>query len=143
MRQRGFTLIELLIAVVIVSILAAIALPSYRSSVVRSNRADAQQALLVAAQNLERYYATNGASGYVGSSVSPAQSPLTGTTVYNLAFTTGAGNPSANTFLIRATPVAGGVNANDGYLEIDQQGVKRWDRNNNGTLDTGEDNWNR
>lgn len=143
MRQRGFTLIELMIAVVVVAILAAIALPSYRSSVVRSNRADAQQALLVAAQNLERFYATNGASGYVGSSVSPTQSPTSGTAVYQLAFTAGVGNPSANAFVIRATPVAGGVNANDGYLEIDQQGVKRWDKNNNGAINAGEDNWNR
>jgi len=38
-RQRGFTLMELMIAVVIVGILAAIALPSYRSYVLRANRA--------------------------------------------------------------------------------------------------------
>ena len=55
-RQRGMSLIELMIVVVIVGILAAIAIPSYRAYVIRSNRADAKVALLSTAQNLERCY---------------------------------------------------------------------------------------
>jgi type IV pilus assembly protein PilE len=145
-RHDGFTLIELMITVAIVAILATIAYPSYRNAVIRSNRADAQQALLQAAQNMERYFATNGANGYVGAPVTPSQSPSgsSAAPVYNIAYGPGLGNPSATAFVLRATPVAGKPNATDGFLEIDQQGVKRWDRNNSGSaLEAGEDNWNR
>ena len=45
-RSAGFTLLELMITVVIIGILASIALPSYRSYVLRSNRA-AVRAMLV------------------------------------------------------------------------------------------------
>ena len=44
-RARGFSIIELLIVIVIVSILAAIALPSYRQYVMRTNRTVAKAAL--------------------------------------------------------------------------------------------------
>lgn len=42
---RGFTIIELLIVIVIVSILAALAIPSYREYVMRSHRTVAKVAL--------------------------------------------------------------------------------------------------
>ncbi len=57
--DSGFTLIELLIAIVIVAIISAIALPSYRDSIRKSRRVDAQQALMKAAHKLENYYAKN------------------------------------------------------------------------------------
>lgn len=58
-RVRGFTLIELMVVVAIVGILAAVAYPSYQSYVQRSNRVDAQTALLDAAQRLERCFSRN------------------------------------------------------------------------------------
>ncbi|WP_220462983.1 type IV pilin protein [Colwellia sp. MB02u-6] len=54
--NNGFTLIELLIAVAIVSILAAIALPSYTDFVARSNRTEAQRELLRIANIQEQFY---------------------------------------------------------------------------------------
>ncbi|MBX3704484.1 MAG: prepilin-type N-terminal cleavage/methylation domain-containing protein, partial [Steroidobacteraceae bacterium] len=52
--QRGMTLMELLIAMVVVAIIAAIAIPTYRQQVMRSNRSNAKVVLVQTAQNLER-----------------------------------------------------------------------------------------
>lgn len=54
--QKGFTLIELMIVVVVVSILAAIAVPSYRSSMLKTRRAAAAACLLELSQYMERSY---------------------------------------------------------------------------------------
>jgi len=55
----GFSLIEVLIVLVIVAILASIAVPSYRSSMLKSHRTDAKDALLSAAAMQERLYMQN------------------------------------------------------------------------------------
>lgn len=58
-RSRGFTLIELLVAVVIVGIVAAIAVPSYSSYVLKSRRADAFDAVTFVQQEQERFRSQN------------------------------------------------------------------------------------
>lgn len=55
----GFSLIELMITVAIITILASIALPSYRAYVLRSNRGDATQALLRIAAQQEKFFLQN------------------------------------------------------------------------------------
>jgi type IV pilus assembly protein PilE len=55
-RQGGVTLIELIVVIMIVGILAAIAVPSYRDYVMRANRTDARAALLTLATAQEKYY---------------------------------------------------------------------------------------
>ena len=52
----GVTLLELMVVVAIVAILAAIAIPNYRSYVLRTNRVDATAALLRLASAQEKFY---------------------------------------------------------------------------------------
>ncbi len=57
--SKGFTLIELMIAVIIVAILAAIALPSYQSHMTKTRRATATACLMQYSQLMERYYSAS------------------------------------------------------------------------------------
>lgn len=54
--NRGYTLIELLVTGLLVALLTAIALPSYRQVVLRSQRSDARLALLRIQAQQERHY---------------------------------------------------------------------------------------
>jgi len=57
--ERGFSLIELMIAVTIIAILTAIAVPSYRRYVLQGNRTDAIKTMAFYQQALERCYSQN------------------------------------------------------------------------------------
>ncbi|HVS25029.1 MAG TPA: type IV pilin protein [Gammaproteobacteria bacterium] len=59
-RVAGFTLIEIVVTLSIIGLLAAIAYPSFMSSVRRGNHTDAQAAITRLTNNLERFFATNG-----------------------------------------------------------------------------------
>lgn len=70
-KHHGFTLIELMITVVVLSILASIAIPSYRQYVIRSKRTAAQTVMMDIANReqqfliVNRAYADEDTLGYV------------------------------------------------------------------------------
>jgi len=59
MKQSGMTLIELVVAMALVAMLTAIAVPSYRGFVQRSQRVEAKEALVHLAANQEKFYLQN------------------------------------------------------------------------------------
>lgn len=94
--QRGFTLIELMIAVALVAILAAVALPSYQDYVRRGNIPEATGGLGQGRIAMEQWFQDN--RTYVG-----ATCPGNGK---NFNFT-GCDAATATTFTITATGTGG------------------------------------
>lgn len=113
-RNGGFTLVELMIAVVIIAILSAVALPQYSNYVMKSRRVEAKTALLELASRQERFFAVNNAYtndaarlGYGAGATFPINVTTGSTTYYTLAVpTVTAGTATAlPTFVATATPV--------------------------------------
>jgi type IV pilus assembly protein PilE len=121
-KARGFSLIELMITVAIVAILASIAVPAYRSYVLKSNRTDAVRALTEAAQILNRCYSQ--LYTFVGCSAIPPPAPGFSTSpngYYQLDSAILVGPPQ--TFVLTAKAV--GPQAKDttcATLSVDQAG---------------------
>ncbi|MFG6465404.1 type IV pilin protein [Roseateles sp. BYS87W] len=109
----GFTLIELMIAVAIISILAAVAIPQYRDYVTRGRIPDATSGLASKAVLLEQYYQDN--RTYVNA---PACANDTTTSRYFSFICTAS---SATAFTLTATGT--GAMANFTYT-VNQAGAK-------------------
>jgi type IV pilus assembly protein PilE len=108
-RNKGMTLIEVMVVVVIVGILAAIAYPSYRRQVMRSNRTEAKVALMQTAQALEKCFTRFMSYNNAGC---PASTQFNA----GASFNTPDGNyritgafPSATTYNLTATAIGGQV----------------------------------
>jgi type IV pilus assembly protein PilE len=114
-------LIELMAVVVIVGVLTLVAYPAYQSYTIKSNRAEAKSYLMDLAQAQQLYF--NDARTYADS-VSTLHStvPAHMANFYTVAVTPTTGPPP--TFTITATPIAGSIQKNDGYLSIDNTGKK-------------------
>jgi type IV pilus assembly protein PilE len=134
---RGFTLVELMVTVAVVAILAALAVPSYSSYVVRSKRAEAKTVILQAAQFMERNYTQAGCyNSQISCAPTPgaatvlpptlSQSPTTGLANYTIAL---AATPQS--FTLTAAPCgatsgtcAGFTDPDCGSLSLDNAGTK-------------------
>ena len=129
-RSHGFTLIELMIVVAVIGILAAVAYPSYRDQIIKTNRTDGKSALSQAATLQERWFTENnsytsdmtklgGTTSQEGHyTISVAIGDINGTTCDSSAHT------KDNCFELTATPA--GAQAADGCanLELDSFGRK-------------------
>ena len=116
----GFTLIELMVTITIIGILIAVAVPVYNSSIQKSRRTDAKNALLDLATREEKYfsvsntYSTDPTVLYSATSSAfplTVQSSSTSYYVLTLPVITAASGSSAATFSISAS--ATGTQATD------------------------------
>ncbi|HET7586680.1 MAG TPA: type IV pilin protein [Gammaproteobacteria bacterium] len=120
---RGFTLIELMIVVAIVAIIAAIAYPSYRQSVIKSDRSDAKVALQRAAQALERCYAEG--HNYKDTLPGGTCPPLPQTSAND--FYTIIPTVTTTTYAIKAVPTTDSPQQDDeacGWFQLDSTGLQ-------------------
>ena len=124
-RCAGFTLIELMIVVAVISLLAAIALPSYQDSVRKSRRADAKAALVQLAQFMERNFSLSQRYDLDSAGTAIAlpftESPVdSGSKFYDLSLTA----VGLSTFTLTATPKNGQAVDVCQNLTIDNAGTK-------------------
>jgi type IV pilus assembly protein PilE len=119
MGNRGFTLIEIMIAIVIVAILVAIALPAYTSQLRKSSRAEAQSVLTTVAGNEQQYLLNRRASA---SSLSDLGVTVPADLNAKYTFTVAATVGPPPTFTLTATAI--GAQASDACptLVIDNAG---------------------
>ncbi len=125
---HGFTLIELLLVLVIMGIVSAIALPSYRQHVKRGHRAEAIAALLEAQHFMERYYSAQGR--YDGTAEVPGKKPdlplrlqeipVDSDPRYQLKLEAA----TINSYELIAQPVGAMANDMCGTLSLNQTGLK-------------------
>lgn len=123
--QTGFSLIELIITVAIIGILAAIAIPSYNSYRLRSNRSEARASLVEAAQNLERFFVRK--NGYDTATIGTVGGgdPVEKDSPHGLYILQWAAGPDKTSYTLQAVAQGGQARDKDcATMTINEQGVK-------------------
>ncbi|NKB99265.1 MAG: prepilin-type N-terminal cleavage/methylation domain-containing protein [Pseudomonadales bacterium] len=154
-KSFGFTLLELMVAMTIVAIVSAIALPLYTQFTDRSYRTEAQADMLACTQALERWSAVN--FTYLGAADEDADEASDG--VASASDTGRLGldvcrpnsfqqnrydvtiAATATTYVLTGAPIADGPMDGDGDLAIDDAGNRSWDEDDDGVIEVDEDDW--
>jgi type IV pilus assembly protein PilE len=141
-RILGVTLIELMVVVMIVGIIAAFAIPSYRQYVMRANRTDAKATLLRLAAAQEQFYAQNNTYTQNLAAAPPVGLGITGTEKgYYLLNVV---NADATGFTVSAAPAPLSPQVQDGACQtftITAAGVRT--AFNSAGVDNTAECWNR
>jgi len=125
----GFTLIELMVAVAVITILAAIAYPSYLSQMRKSRRSEVESTLMDIAQRQQQYLLDARAYAPDVTTLN-VTIPADVSTFYTITICRAVGAPcnapggTPPTFAAIATPKAGSAQASDYTLAIDSTGAK-------------------
>lgn len=119
--RLGFTLIELMVVVLVVAILAAIGIPSYRNHVIKTNRAAAESFMLQIANKQEQYLLD--ARTYTGT-LGTGGLNLSVPNNVSVNYTINLGNVTSTSFSITAIPTAVQADTRCGTIALDQSGSK-------------------
>lgn len=121
--NKGFSLIELVVAIAIVGIIAAIAIPSYQGSMRKAIRSDAKAALMDVAARQERFFTENNSYtvtlsnlGYTGSN-SPEG-------YYSLTAVAGPTGSITTSFTASASLIASGNDSSCSLFRLSSNGAK-------------------
>ncbi|WP_173911730.1 type IV pilin protein [Acinetobacter sp. Marseille-Q1618] len=125
--KNGFTLIELMFVIVIVTIIAAVAIPTYQQYIRRAEAAKVNQEMLRIAQELEKHKTRN--FSYVGFALGSTTYNIPNTS-YTLLIVDGmTANPALNNSSATGQSWVMKANANDSYGKkfsflLDNKGTK-------------------
>ncbi len=123
-KNLGFTFIELLIAIVIVGILTAVAIPSYSSYVLKTKRTEAQALLIEVAGKQVRFHSENNTYtaviGELGYGAAAATSYESESATYDISVSVA----DAISFTLTATPKNTQASDECGSLGYNSAGVK-------------------
>ena len=140
--QQGFTLIELMIAVAIVGILAAVAVPQYRDYVRRGSLSEAFSQLADYRVKMEQYYQDNrnygSATACVNATNAPSWSNFAPNGAKGFDYACAAGS-SGQAYTITATGRTGTVSAGHVYT-INQSNLQTTTQFKGATV-TGKNCW--
>jgi type IV pilus assembly protein PilE len=109
--QRGFTLVELMIVILVIAIIASIAIPTYRSFILRAQRTDATAALLRARSAQEKFFLQN-RRYMTDADLIAAGLNMSEHGFYTVASAPDGARPLPN-FALTAVPAAGSPQASD------------------------------
>jgi len=125
--QKGFTLIEVMIAVVILSILAAIAIPSYSKFITKTRRTDATNMLIKVAAEQQRFKSDHNKFADTMAELGYDNDPMPSEEGW---YQITVAKPTPSTYVLTATPVAGQPQATDaecGAFTLRSNGVQNSD----------------
>jgi type IV pilus assembly protein PilE len=139
--DNGFTLIELMIAIAIIAILAAIAIPNYSQYIVRSKLTESTSALADVRVRMEQFYQDNrnyGTTTSCSNTSLPISAPASDYFTFTCGTTTGA-----QSYTITASSQAGkglGASAGDYAYTVNQANQKSTTKYK-GTTKTNKSCW--
>ena len=120
-RSDGFTLVEIMIVIAIIGVLAGIAYPTYQQHVIKTKRTDMMSEMHNIASQLESRKLAQGRYSNDLITGLGGDYPKQGPALYTISFTP---DPLTSAWTIIATPVNSRQMSSDGFLTLNQQGIK-------------------